>query len=104
MTEEKGLLNSEPWYKKASFPLLPILKIKEGNEYNTPGFTFTWMGLQLWSLDSVEFELSIVISEHWGAGFVGILPYLRWALTIPMPNKISRWVRAHLYRKINNKN
>ena len=102
MAEEKGQLNSAPWYRREAFPLVPILSLKKADEYNTSGFVFTWMGLQLWTLDSVEFELSIVMNEHWGVGFMGILPYLRWVLTIPMPTIMSLWIKRHLYRRANN--
>ena len=86
------------WYNNYSFPLVPTLDIKKANEYNTSGFTFHWLFLKLWSLDSFGFEIAFEIDTHWGIGFVAIVPYLRIVLCIPCPNKWQLWVYRNLHR------
>lgn len=87
------------WYNNPKFSLVPLLRIKEANEHNTRGFQFDWLFLRLWSLDSFGFEFSLVADNHWGVGFVGALPYLRWTCCIPCPERIGMWVQANLWRR-----
>lgn len=87
------------WYEKDVFPLVPQLKTRKGDAWNTRGFTFKWLFLTAWTLDAPQFELTLVCSSHWGIGFIGVLPYLRWSLTIPMPSTISSWCYKHLWRR-----
>lgn len=82
----------QKWYSRNIFPLIPILEVKKSDEYNTSGFTFRWLFITLWSLDNIDFEISFVITSHWGIGFIGILPYLRWVLAIPCPEKLGIWI------------
>ena len=89
------------WYNNYTFPLLPQLQIKEGNEYNTKGFSFHWLFFKLWSLDCFSFEVGVVFDTHWGIGFIGILPYLRWVICIPCPEKLMMWTQRNLWRKPN---
>ena len=84
-----GTYRVQKWYNRNVFPLVPILEIKKANEHNTRGFSFRWLFFTFWSLDSVQFELSFVATTHWGVGFIGLLPYLRWVVTIPCPEKIG---------------
>jgi len=88
---------SDKWYKSSSFPLVPILTIKKADRYNAKGFTFKWLFFTIWTLENITFEISIVCEDHWGFGIIGILPYLRWACTVPIPNKLSKLLR-HLSR------
>jgi len=39
----------------------------------------------MWTLDHIDFECAIVFSDHWGVGVTAILPYLRIAICIPIP-------------------
>ena len=77
------------WYNHNVFPLVPILEIKKANEHNTSGFSFRWLFFTFWTLDSIEFELTFTISKHWGFGVIGMLPYLRWCITIPCPEWVG---------------
>jgi hypothetical protein len=87
------------WYNSHIFPLIPTLRITKKTEHNTSGFTFKWLFITLWTLDSFEFEFAIVATTHWGIGFVGILPRLRWVLSIPCPQSLDRWIYRNLNRK-----
>lgn len=87
------------WYNSYIFPLVPQLEVREGDDYNTKKFTFRWLFFTFWSLDSFQFEISVVADTHWGLGFVGILPYLRWVVAIPCPVRIGMWVTRNLARK-----
>jgi hypothetical protein len=89
----------QKWYSKQIFPLVPLLEIKKEDEYNTSGFTFRWLFLTVWVLDSFKFEFAIVADTHWGIGFVGILPYLRWVFAIPCPVKLGIWIDNKLQRQ-----
>lgn len=80
-----GEYRKEKWYNNHVFPLIPIIIVKKKDKYNTSGFSFKWLFFNLWSLDSFAFELSFVCTSHWGIGIIGILPYLRWVVTIPLP-------------------
>jgi hypothetical protein len=89
----------DKWYNNCKFPLIPRLEIRKANEHNTKGFTFNWLFFTVWSLDSFSFEVSLVCTGHWGLGVIGIFPYLRWAVTLPMPRQIDSWVSKNLDRK-----
>jgi hypothetical protein len=97
---EYGYRQQKPkWYKHPKFSLLPVLTIKQANEHNTRGFQFDWLFVRLWSLDAFNFEFTIVADTHWGLGFVGILPYLRWTCCIPCPERVSMWAQRNLWRR-----
>lgn len=86
------------WWNSYTFPLVPVLRLRKSvkpqdtyDSGTTTGFTFSWLFLTVWTLDNVHFELAIVADTHWGIGLTGILPYLRWKLTIPCPQKFGFW-------------
>ena len=81
-----------------------MLTTTKANEYNTGGFTFSWLFFTFWTLDSFQFEVSFTISTHWGFGFVGILPYLRWVVAVPCPEKLGFWIDRKLGRSPKHKN
>ncbi len=87
------------WYNSDIFPLIPQLTIRKANKHNTKSISFHWLFFQFWTLDCFQLELSFVISDHWGIGFIGILPYLRFVFTIPCPEKLGRFISKHLDRK-----
>ena len=72
--------------------------IRKANEYNTSGFTFRWLFITLWTIDSPSFEIAIVADTHWGVGLVGLFPYLRWCISIPCPERIGSWINKHFSR------
>jgi len=94
-----GYFRKEKWYNMNIFPLIPVVQSKKADEHNTTGFSFRWLFFTFWSLDCFAFELSFVFDTHWGIGFIGILPYLRWVICIPCPEKISIIVSRKLNRK-----
>lgn len=96
---ECGSNFNKKWYKSSIFPLIPIIEAKKENEYNTSHFSFRWLFITIWTIDNFCFELSIVADSHWGIGFVGLLPYFRWALAIPCPVNLGIWVEKKLSRK-----
>lgn len=96
MTERRVV--AQNWYSNEKFPLIPLLRIKKGDKYNTNNFTFKWLFFTIWSLDSFCFEASLNIDTHWGIGFTGLLPYLRIIVAIPCPDKIGFWIDKHLNR------
>ena len=96
---ECGINHSKKWYRRQIFPLVPIIETREADEYNTYRFSFKWLFITIWSLDSFEFEITAVVDDHWGIGFIGILPYIRWVFTIPCPVKLGMWMQKNLWRK-----
>ena len=99
MKESDTSVERRKWYNGYKFPIVPAIEIKKGDEYSTNGFSFHWLFFKAWSLDCPEFELSIVCSSHWGIGVIGILPYLRWCICVPLPEKIGLWVYKVFARK-----
>ncbi|MCG8838598.1 hypothetical protein G1K37_09545 [Tenacibaculum dicentrarchi] len=95
-----GTYRAQKWYNSNIFPLIPVLSLKKANEHNTGGFTFRWLFITLWTLDSVQFEFAITADNHWGLGFKGLLPYLRWVVAIPCPEKLGIWIDKHFSRRI----
>jgi hypothetical protein len=93
-TEQK----TRKWYNNYTFPLVPELKIREANEHNTKSFSFHWLFFKFWSLDSFQFEIAFNIDDHWGVGFSGLLPYLRWVIAIPCPPRLQSWICKNLWR------
>ena len=87
-----GFCRKQKWYNKNIFPLVPILEIKKADQNNTGSFNFRWLFFTAWTLDSPSFEFAIVADTHWGIGFIGLLPYLRWVVTIPCPEKLGIWI------------
>jgi len=87
------------WYNNYTFPLIPTIKSVKADEHNTHSFLFHWLVFKFWTLDSFSFEISFVITSHWGIGFIGILPYLRWAIAIPFPENAAMWSQKYLWRK-----
>lgn len=90
---------SRKWYNHTTFSLIPMLQIKKSNEFNTSGFSFRWLFLEMWSLDSFAFELALNVDTHWGIGFTAIIPYLRIKFTIPCPQNVGSWINNNLDRK-----
>lgn len=88
----------EKWYNKNIFPLVPIITLRKANEHNTSSFTFRWLFFTAWTLDSFSFELSLVATTHWGIGFIGIFPYLRWVVAIPCPDILGSFIDKKLNR------
>ena len=93
-----GTYRKQKWYNKNVFPLIPVIDIQKADKYNTSGFSFRWLFFTFWSLDSFGFEFAFVATTHWGIGFNGILPYLRWVVAIPCPEKLSIWIDRKLGR------
>lgn len=100
MNKEQAASNVRPrmWYNSYQFPIIPVIQTRPANEHNTWSFSFEWLFIRIWSLDSFGFEIALTISEHWGVGFTVILPYLRLIFAIPLPYKFGFWVQENLWR------
>lgn len=84
-----GLICTNKWYNNIVFPIVPIIETREGDDFSAKNFTIKWLFFTMWTLENISIELSIVCNEHWGFGVIGTLPYLRWAITIPIPDKLA---------------
>jgi len=74
------------WYNSHRFPLVPYIRIRKADQYNTKSITFEWLIFKIWTLDHFSFEAAFVICAHWGIGFTFVLPYLRVIACIPYPS------------------
>ncbi len=99
-----GSYRNEKWYNKNVFPLVPVVVFKKADKWNTSSFSFRWLVFTVWSRNSFDFELSLVIDTHWGIGIIGLLPYLRWVVTIPCPEMLSILISKKLDRRVDSKN
>jgi membrane-associated phospholipid phosphatase len=87
------------WYNSNIFPIIPQFKYKPAcDSWDTSNWSFHWLFFKLWSLDAFEFELSIAVSSHWGIALLGIFPYTRWVIGVPLPYKVTSWVQRKLWR------
>ena len=77
-------MNKLKWLKNDTFPIIPISYERE------KGFSVRWLFFTFWTLDYIEFEFAFVCSSHWGIGLIGILPYLRWTITIPLKHIVRK--------------
>jgi len=77
-----------------------VLHIRKADLYNTSCFSFEWLFLRVWTLDSFNFEIALNISEHWGIGVTAIIPYLRIVICIPFPDSFAMWVQQNLWRQV----
>jgi len=101
MEEIVSYFKPRKWYNKHIFPLIPTLEFKKANVYNTSGFTFKWLIFTIWTIDSPSFELTIVANTHWGIGIIGLLPFFRWVIAIPCPEKLGMWIDRNFSRSRN---
>lgn len=94
-----GYYRKEKWYNRNVFPLIPVITVRKANEHNTSSFTFRWLFFTIWTLDSFSFELAFVATTHWGIGLIGILPYIRWVVAIPCPERFGILIDRKLNRR-----
>ena len=87
------------WYNRYSFPLIPMINKISANKYNTSSFSFHWLFLKVWTLNTPAFELAFVMDTHWGIGITAIIPYLRIVFCIPCSYKVDIWVNSNFSRK-----
>lgn len=103
--EQIGLKTNHPpikWYNHPNFPLIPIWDTRPEDEYNTSSWSFSWLFIKLWTLDSFEFEVAFNFDPtHWGIGVTAIVPYLRIVLCIPFPQKFHIWWWKNMCRRPN---
>lgn len=87
------------WYRYYRFPVLPLLDIREADEWNSWAFAFSWLFLRVWNLDSVSLALRIELS---GGGLIVqlIVPYMSIVVhLLYFPQRLESWVMGHLWRK-----
>lgn len=99
MDECKTEQKPRQWYNSYEFPLIPQFKYRPGDKYNTDDFSLNWLCFKFWTLDYFDFEVSAGVNCHWGLYINGILPYLRWVVGIPLPNKWCAFMQEKLWRK-----
>ena len=96
---ENNYKQKEEWYNKYIFPLVPIIRKRSGDKYNTSSFYFKWLFFSFWTLDFFSFEISLVADTHWGIGFTALLPYSRVIICLPCPIGLGFKIDELLKRK-----
>jgi hypothetical protein len=71
--------------------LLPKLTFEKESYSNTSNFYFSWLFIEVWSLDTFQIEISFVFdpTQH-GIGFTFMFPYLRVVTCIPFTTKFAK--------------
>ena len=87
------------WYRHHRFPLLPLLDIQEGDEYNADHYSFSWLNLRVWSLEHFSFQFHAELDGR-GLYVQFVVPYVSvvvWLLYLP--ERVETWIYRHLHRK-----
>ena len=67
------------WYR---FPLLPWFVYRKEDKYNTTRYGFHWLGLSVWTLDSIAIDISSGIAE---SIYLSIMfPFIKFHFSIPI--------------------
>lgn len=99
MNDVCGSMIKEPWYKKSRFPLVPVIRIKKGDQWNSRGFMFSWLGLSVGDAMSPQFDFHLHFSAHSLIGFRLGLPYLNiWFSLLPLPYFFSSTIQNWTWR------
>jgi hypothetical protein len=81
------------WYRWHKFPLVPIIDVRSGDEWNCPSFSLSWLWFRVWSLEHAPISIEVSIDDP-GMGAGLILPYLRiWVWILPLPWGWLNWAR-----------
>lgn len=72
-----------PWYHWHRFAVLPNIRIKKADEYNTWGFNFHWLIFRAWTSDAPMLGCSIGLDDH-DLKIRVDLPYLWTGIFIPL--------------------
>lgn len=89
MSERRVAINPEfLWQTKwwafgGRFPLVPILRVKKADKYNTAGFYFTWLGFRIWTMDSPDIGFEINLCDR-DLGVRVRIPYLIIGFWLPL--------------------
>jgi hypothetical protein len=98
MSNVKSQQEKKHWYDAEKFPLVPFFKKTRKTEFTTVQYVFRWLVFRFWTLDHVDFELSLVVGTDHGIGITGVLPYFCWFITIPCPETITKWIDKNTSR------
>lgn len=97
-TTDSYYMKNRRWWNNEIFPLLPQWQIRKEDQYNTSNFSVNWLFFKIWTLDAFDFEISFVMTVHWGIGVTAILPYLRLVACIPCPEWLGVKIQQKLWR------
>lgn len=98
MNEQVAKISNEkePWPRGWwRFPLLPMISIKQQDDWNNWGFSFDWMFIKVWNMDSVELSVQFSIEEQLSIKI--FVPYLIVYLHIPVFP--VGFLQKHLWKK-----
>lgn len=71
------------WAFGGRFPLVPQLRIRAADSWNTAGFYFHWLGFRAWSMDSVDVGFEVNLSDT-DLGLRFRVPYLILGFWLPV--------------------
>jgi hypothetical protein len=94
---EQGTDFPVKWYRYWAFPLLPLIRIRQADQWNTWSFRCSWLFFTLWTLDSAGIGIDISIDVNYA--FAGIkLPYCKMGISIHIPFRLGMWLQKHTWR------
>jgi len=83
MSELQACMIKRPWYNTFDrFPLIPTVRIREADKYNTWSFHFHWLVFRAWTMDSTDIGIEINLDDTFGIKFR--IPYLIFGIWIPV--------------------
>lgn len=86
------------WYR---FPLLPVVKIRQPDMWNTWFFNFHWLAFRLWTMDSPDIGVEINLDDQ-TLQIRGRIPFVIFGLFIPLfPQSWAHklWRKSRQYRE-----
>lgn len=92
------------WYRRIRFPLIPVYDTRPADEWNASAFSFSWLNLRIWSLNSFAFAAEFH-AEEIGLFLRFQLPYLNiYVWLLPLPERFAhRLSRSPIKRGSNGK-
>lgn len=88
METQTAQANIERWYHWHRFAVLPRLRRRKADKYNTASFNFHWLVFRVWSMDSFEFNVQVELDDQ-GFTLRAMVPYLIFGAFVPLFP--SRW-------------
>lgn len=102
MSQDIAMCEHERWYHWWRFPLLPRIRIKKANEWNTSGFHFDWLVFRAWSMDNVQIQVEAALDDQ-QLVLRAMVPYFIFGIFIPVfPQKWTQklWRKPPAYKRL----
>jgi hypothetical protein len=85
------------WYRHWAFPLLPHIRVRQADQWNTKGIHFTWLFFRFWTLDAPNIGIDAEIDTHHIGAYIR-LPYCKMGVGLHVPYRIAGWLQRKTWR------